>query len=300
MEKLKYSFFIHIKIYNIVNIIQNPFNIILSMSPLSKEFFNDLSIIVPFRRDVPEREENLRILLFFLQELKGSRILILEADSREQLFDLPDKVEKIFLTDHSSLFHRTRYVNEILHHITTPYLAVWDNDVLIPFRQTAKAYSLLQQNTDIVIPYNGTTLNIPGSLRREIIRRPGSLDTVREEGSNMFGHFSVGGIFFIQTALYRQSGGENEYIRGWGPEDLERVKRWEILNYRLRFLEDPLFHLSHSRSSDNYRQSASLTAQNQKELLKVCSMNTPELENYITSWPWLPFLYPPETLPGKQ
>lgn len=249
-------------------------------------YFKDLTIVIPFRKDVPEREENLKVLLFFLKELKGCQILIIEADHIEHLHNLPQNIKKIFIHDDSNLFHRTRYVNEILSLIQTTYLGIWDNDVLIPIHQTQQAFSLLKQGIDIVIPHNGVTLEIPGTYRQDIIKNPKCIKNITTTKQNMFGHFSVGGIFFISTALFRQSGGENEYICGWGPEDLERIKRWEILNYQIRFLKAPLFHLSHSRNSINYQKSELLTTQNRQELLKICSMTTQKLQHYISTWPW--------------
>ena len=45
--------------------------------------------------------------------------------------------------------------------------------------------------------------------------------------------------------MYVQAGGENEHFYGWGPEDLERVKRMEILGYSVTRIKGDLYHLYH-------------------------------------------------------
>ena len=56
---------------------------------------------------------------------------------------------------------------------------------------------------------------------------------------------SCGGAFFVNRSVYVQAGGENEHFYGWGPEDLERVKRMEILGYSVTRIKGDLYHLYH-------------------------------------------------------
>ena len=77
---------------------------------------------------------------------------------------------------------------------------------------------------------------------------------------------------------------ENENFYGWGPEDIERVKRWEILGYRIKRIEGSLFHLHHPRLKNSWYASNILELKNKQELINICRMNNAGLANYISSW----------------
>lgn len=48
-----------------------------------------------------------------------------------------------------------------------------------------------------------------------------------------------------------RTGGENEYFYGWGMEDMERVKRMEILGLPVSRVDGSLFHLFHYRNENS-------------------------------------------------
>ena len=98
---------------------------------------------------------------------------------------------------------------------------------------------------------------------------------------------SVGGAFFVDRDIYLRAGGENEYFYGWGCEDLERVKRMEILGLPVCRAEGPLFHLYHPRKENSWYGSRELELQNRQEFLKVCGMTREELQAYIRTWKWV-------------
>ena len=45
--------------------------------------------------------------------------------------------------------------------------------------------------------------------------------------------WSVGGAFLVNRVSYMEAGMENERFYGWGPEDVERVVRWDTLGYQI-------------------------------------------------------------------
>ncbi|MCD7936443.1 MAG: hypothetical protein LUG98_06250, partial [Tannerellaceae bacterium] len=113
------------------------------------------------------------------------------------------------------------------------------------------------------------------------------LNNYSAEIYNMYSRRSVGGAFLVDKQKYLDVGGENEYFYGWGPEDMERVKRLEILELPYSRTNGPLYHLFHPRlaNSDFFNKERELA--NRKELLKICSMNKLQLSEYIKQWEWV-------------
>ncbi len=100
----------------------------------------------------------------------------------------------------------------------------------------------------------------------------------------MYGCNAVGGAFLVHREMYLNCGGENEHFYGWGPEDSERVKRMEILEYIPYRTEGPLYHLYHPRGKNSFFFDEQKELSNRKELLKICSMDKATLLTYIQSW----------------
>jgi predicted glycosyltransferase involved in capsule biosynthesis len=72
------------------------------------------------------------------------------------------------------------------------------------------------------------------------------------------------------TSSNLKSSGENENFRGWGPEDVERVKRMEILNYKVHFADGPMFHLWHPKGKTSWYIDKSAEIQNRREFIETC------------------------------
>lgn len=246
----------------------------------------DVTFIIPVRVDSAERLENLELIIkYFLKEF-DTQIIVLEADKEEKALFSND-IKKIYVEDHNPSFYRTKYLNFMSRQVETPFLAVWDADVILSPEQIEVAVTLLRRNeADMVIPYNGKFYDVPPVLknvfnqRREML----SLEVNISKMNTIYGHFSVGGAFIVNKRTYQEAGMENENFYGWGPEDVERVKRWEILGCRVKRVEGPLFHLYHPRKTNSWFGSKELEIKNRGELLKVCRMAKNELTNYISTW----------------
>ena len=95
----------------------------------------DMTFIVPVRIDSVVRLENLIMSVEFLVSHYQTHIHILEAARySNQLIRrlLPDpSVEYCFQQDKDPVFHRTRWLNQMLLKVKTPLVCVWDADVLM-------------------------------------------------------------------------------------------------------------------------------------------------------------------------
>ena len=218
----------------------------------------DMTFIVPVRIDSVVRLENLIMSVEFLVSHYQTHIHILEAARySNQLIRrlLPDpSVEYCFQQDKDPVFHRTRWLNQMLLKVKTPLVCVWDADILMnPIQLVEAADQVRSGQFDMAYPYDGDFLDTSDILRayywehRDLSfleRHRGkmnSLYTVKD----VLG--AVGGAFVANTEKYISVGMENEDFYGWGLEDGERYYRWLSFGCRIYRSTGCLFHLSHPR-----------------------------------------------------
>lgn len=235
--------------------------------------YYDLSVVVPIRIDSQDRLRNLKSVVSDLKRLQGVEIIILEADKEPTLQGEMVGVRYEFVCDSEILFHRTRYINQLCSLSNRPYIGIWDSDVIIPSNQIASALGLLRNNrADMVLPFDGRCYNI-GQWRLEEFIKHGDI-SILEGGvqhlSPIYGYMTCGGAFIVNRAKYVEAGGENEAFKSWGPEDLERYKRWEVKGYNVSRIDGPLFHLAHKIGDNSRYFSPEIKKEALKTLLSSC------------------------------
>ena len=258
---------------------------------------NDVTFVIPLRVDSPERSRNLDILTDFITLHFDSRILVIEADSRQRYFirNNHHNLHYLFIEDDRHVFHRTRYMNILNATVDTPVIAGWDTDVVLAPQQIVDTVMQVRCGNAVMgLPYDGIMFNTTDELTR---RYQDTLDyRILIKNTNslrpMYGNSSVGGGFIVDTEKYLRAGGENENFSGWGPEDCERVKRMEILYPQLIYrARGGMYHLWHPRYLNSWYADKQYEINSKKEYLKVCGMSRDELRDYINSWPWLERLH---------
>ncbi len=254
---------------------------------MEKVSLKDVTFIIPLRIESPARTENIEILISFIQKHFSTNILILEANKEEKYFPIK-KVEKIFVSDDRQIFHHTRYRNQMVKKAKTDFIAIWDTDALCNSKQIIKAVELLRKNeADMVYPYDGRCFNIH-NLFKKIYQEADEDIKVFEENIGkshlIHGYNSCGGAFIASKKAFCEAGMENEKIYGWGPEDEERYRRWEILGYRVSRINGPMFHIHHPRGKTSWYADEKNEIRSRLEFLKVCCMNPIELREYVNSW----------------
>ena len=250
----------------------------------------DLTFIIPVRIESIERLENLQAATDYLLKHFRTRIFVLEAASRNNGFlkkCLSPEIEIFFVEDNDAIFHRTKYLNILTRKVFTPFIAVWDSDVLVAQDQIIAALDSLKQNTvDFIFPYDGMFLDT-GPENRNNFLRSGNLPLLESKISTMFplyGYHASGGGFMANCTAYREVGMENENFYGWGPEDGERVKRWDILELKANRVKGPMFHLSHPRGVNSGARTEEALKEGIEEYLRICRMSKEELQNEILLW----------------
>ena len=244
---------------------------------------SQLTFVFPVRIDCEERRENLRAVLRQLDGL-GCRMLVLEADAVPALGDeaWPDGVEYTFVEDASTVFYRTRYINELLRMSGTEIVGVWDTDVLVGYAQIGEAVQLILEGCTIAYPYNGQFVMLSEQMSVHTRKKP-DLEYLRCMRLNsFFGRRLFGGAYLVHRQRYFQCGGENERFIGWSPEDAERMHRVRILGHKVAWTQGgQLYHLYHPRGASSSYQSKADADRLRRELVKICSMDKETLISYL-------------------
>lgn len=228
-----------------------------------------LTFIIPVRLDSVVRIENLLATVNHIYDNCITNIYILESaplDNGIIKCLLSNKVKYQFVKDLDPIFHRTKYRNILTDQVETPYLAVWDADVIIGIDSIIESIESLRCNYDISYPYNGDFLDTTFPIRALYFEKHCDFKILYKNQKRMhllYGNKHKGGAFLANTQKYRESGSENESFYGWGPEDFERFERWKIFRYNIHNASGVAFHLSHPRDINGKYNSFY-----QKELLR--------------------------------
>jgi len=252
----------------------------------------DVTFVIPVRIDSPERARNLDVLVDFIVRYFHSTVLIMEADACRRYFVKNNSplIRYFFTEDTRPVFQHTWCMNLLYPKVDTPIIAGWDSDAIVHPEQITGTVEQVRNGSSVMgLAYNGFMYKTTSGLA-SLYQETKNIDVLINKVSElkpMYGDLSTGGAFIVDTCKYMQAGGENEFFPGWGPEDLERVKRMEILYpqpvYRAK---GGLFHLWHPRYLNSWYASKEYEICGKKELLKICGMGRDELQNYIKSWPW--------------
>lgn len=220
----------------------------------------DITILITFRGDSIERIENLMMVTEYLLQNFNTNIFVLQANSFENKI-LPRllnrKIRYTFVEDRDSIFHRTKYHNQMTRNTETPYIAIWDTDIIVPLTQVEEAIQKLRGGVDISYPYDGNCYDTSYPIRELFWRkrRLSILKNNKEKMSLLFNKNLKGGVMFVNRISYERAGMENESFYGWGDEDFERYERWQNFGLSIYHVAGEIYHLSHIRykSISGYR-----------------------------------------------
>jgi hypothetical protein len=278
---------VEIEAYNNVGLFSLLTNRLLS--GLSTEKLQPVTFVIPLRIDSLERAQNLDAVIETLQTFEHAKILILEADKRpvyKLKRDYPN-VHVEFIQDANSVFHRTKYLNNLLRKANTNIVGIWDSDVVLSAWQIKDAlYAVQTKKAVMSFPYNGQACYLSAeessSFRLNLLSGYNSIQCFVQSIPS-FQH-AMGGAFFVNKEEYLKAGGENEHFYGWGAEDVERVQRMHILGLPVYRTKGRVYHLYHPVNENSCYNNKELELKSKEELIKVSEMGKEELTEYVKSW----------------
>ncbi|MDR6804556.1 hypothetical protein J2Y45_001825 [Dyadobacter sp. BE34] len=250
----------------------------------------DVTFLIPLRIDSESRAENIDIICRYLTKYFDTNIMIMESDSVSK-FDasfVNNEVKYFFDLNASPAFHRTKINNFLIGKAQTPFIVLYDTDVILPVDQIIDSVKILRDgDASLVLPYSGEFLSVDLLFKAIFAKILESDLLVMNKGKfKSSGERCCGGAVFLNKMDYLLAGMENEYFTSWGPEDIERVKRVKNLGMKVSRVPGSLYHLSHDRlensSYGNGKRELFL-----EEYLKICDLDRTDLQEYIDGWPWV-------------
>ncbi|WP_035141048.1 galactosyltransferase-related protein [Flavobacterium daejeonense] len=213
----------------------------------------DVTFLIPVKVDSVIRIENLLATVNYIIKNFNTNIIVTEiAKYNNHILGkvLNRNINYIFVEDKDPIFHRTKYLNRFANEVETPFIAIWDADVIIDKRQIMDAvFKLRKDEADIAYPYDGRFYDT-SPIIRDLFLIKQRISILHKYANRMFlpyGSNHKGGAFIANTKKYRIAGMENENFYGWGPEDFERYERWYNMGFMISFITGGLYHLTHPR-----------------------------------------------------
>jgi hypothetical protein len=240
-----------------------------------KTDLTDFTFLMPLRIDSEYRKENADTSIGFILRHFETTFIVVEGDTDRSYY--PDfKASNFryeFMEDKNEFFHKTKYINRLITLADTQYIAVWDADAIVPPEQVSESVELLRKGDAIMsIPYDGRVF-VCDKYLSDLFKQDPKIEILLKLAPAlplMYGFHSTGGAFLANRVKYLNAGGENENFFGWGPEDVERVKRMEILNYKVHLADGPMFHLWHPKGKTSWYIDKSAEIQNRREFIETC------------------------------
>jgi len=213
--------------------------------------FSDLTILILVRLDSIERLENLFAVCRYLLSNVEANIWVSEYawynnGMLEKLLD--EKIRYSFQECYDPVFYRNRYQNQLVRTITTPFVALWDADVIIPVTQLEKGVEILRKgDADLVNPYQEPMVDAISNLKSLFLQR-GCTDIVSQnskipETQDLNTLFS--GVILANRKAYLSSDLNNENFNDWDMGSNPQHYRWDNLNLKMQSISGNMFRLDH-------------------------------------------------------
>jgi len=248
-----------------------------------KTDLTDLTFLFPLRPDSIIRVENLLATTGYILRNFNTKVCVLEVSAYNNgLLSklLNRRIAYSFIEDKDPVFHRTKYRNLMTKEVKTPFLSVWDVDVIVDKQLIMDTMEILRNGkADVAFPYNGMFYDTSEIIRNLFIRK-NQIQLLHKNRDRMlliYGNDHKGGAFIASTEKYRQTGMENENFYGWGEEDFERYKRWLILGLNIYHASGYMYHLSHPRDRNGGYNSQRQMEISKSEYVKIWKSSCEDL-----------------------
>lgn len=259
----------------------------------SRADLRDLTFVVPFCLDLPERLRNLRIISEFIVSRFDTVLMVAEYDSEPRLSldgwpeELRRRVRHRFFPNDESYFRKSRALNLAVREVGTPFFAMYDADVLLQSWQYEVGARLLREGEcDVCLPYENRVMwiprdDVPAVASHLDDRMLGSLGHEISDESYRF----VGLVNLFDARVFREAGMMNENFRSWGYEDVELYERLLKLGYRVVRTGGRAYHLGHGNGGDTGPHHPHFS-ENRCEYHRIMEMTPDQLRGEVKSWPW--------------
>lgn len=217
----------------------------------------ELTILILFRGDSIRRLYNLIAIVAYLHQFPNLQIYVREADAiNHKLLNklLPPNVRYEFVIDRDSILYKTRHFNNMLMNVSTPFVGIWDTDV-IPYNNAfIECFeSLIEGKVSLALPYNGICFDSSEVIADLYLENYDFSILVRNQHLMrcLQNHRLTGGAVLMNRNDFISIGAENENYYGWGDDDFDRYIRFMNAGMKILRSSTPLYHLTHPRGANS-------------------------------------------------
>jgi hypothetical protein len=173
------------------------------------------------------RLENLFAVIKQIKKL-NSKIIIIESGKIhnniiKRLLPTKTEIRYLFIEDDDVVFYRTHFINMALDFVDTPFVAVWDADVVVDNEQIVDSITVLRkEEAEVSFPYDGEFLNTDETLRDLFLEKHDIQFLLKYKNymNILYGKDFIGGGFIIcKKNIYRQERKMRIFMAG-GPRIL--------------------------------------------------------------------------------
>lgn len=250
----------------------------------------ETTFIIPIKIEHKDRYRNAETTLNFLNKHFKTNVIIHESSSTgKSRLDYIQKLNnleiKIVEIKEEEAFHRTKYLNEMLDMVETPVVVNYDIDVILdPINYLECQNQILSGEVDVIYPYEngmGQIQVMEGFDYSGFINSGYNIDFINSSDKINRHAAECGHCIFFNTDIYRKYGGENEKFVSYGPEDKERMYRFQKIS-RVKWMDGKcVYHFEHFRGNDSWVTNPHFNA-NWDVFNSIKSMNEEDLIRYYT------------------
>jgi len=246
---------------------------------------DNVTFTIPFKNDSVDRVTNLELVIKYLTNYFNTNIYIGE-EGKETVKNLFGKSVLYFnYEDDNKGFKKCSILNDLAKRCTTDVICSCDADCfLLPDQYIKSVNSIINDETDLVIPFDGTCYNIDRCYVESF--KNYDLSKINLSKCRLRRKNTVGGVNFYNRRKFLEWGMWNENFRAWGAEDDEFIHRISKLNYRIMNIKGCLYHLNHVRTEFG-RPKNIYYSDNMNEFNKIRNMYKTDLLDYIKDWNWI-------------
>lgn len=236
---------------------------------------DDVTFLILVRLDSIQRIENIRIITQQFCHYFNTKIIVRESDSYNNGILkslLNKKIHYEFVEDKDPVLYKTRHLNQMVMQVGTPYLAIWDTDIIVDKNAVISCVKQLRKNeADVAYPYNGICYDIPYSVKHLFLKKKDVRFLFRHKNKldRLYPHSLVGGAVLLNRTKYIEAGMENESHYGWGNDDFDRFYRFQKYGFNIYQEENCIYHLPHPRYINSQYCSAIHARISEREILKI-------------------------------
>lgn len=240
-----------------------------------KTDLRDVTFLILIRLDSVQRLENILTVTDRLCYYFDTNIIVREIASYNNGILkalLKRKIHYEFIEDKDPILYKTKHINQMILSVNTPYLAIWDADIIPDKKAIIECLDQLNhKKVDVTYPYNEICLDIPEIFKSLYFAKKDIRLLFRHlnKMERLYPHALVGGAVIMNKEKYIQAGGENEKHYGWGNDDFDRYYRFVGLNYKIYKVNTSLFHLSHSRGENSSYQNSFFKKISKEEINRI-------------------------------